>query len=196
MTTSDVDEQASSEAALDRRWELVEVVPAAVVVTVGLGFVGSMVYLFMSLSGQFNLTAFEVSTYVVSALRWSGSVTSVALLAAAALVWWQCEQWSGRDDESTPSDAAILHITRSRALSKWIMAAFVVVLASAVGEIVSSIVAGWLGPPNAQGWAVPIYSIFLGIASGLLAVVGVVAVARILAASEIVTSAVEPADQP
>lgn len=173
-------------------WELFEVVPALIVAGVGLIFVGSVAYQLMVLSTPFGGGAIGDWTLIASTLRWAGLTTSFMLVSAAALVWWQYDKLIDRDDQESSDAVVYVHVARLRLIAKWMMAASVVVLASVVGEIVSSIVAGALGPSDLPDWALPVFSILSAVAAGTLAGVGVVILRRILSASHGEPSLADP----
>jgi hypothetical protein len=176
----------------DSAWELPELAPVLIIVSVGLLVLGSGVAMAMSLVGQEGVPALFGWSVVISALRWIDPSTSTMLLISAALIWWQYGYWSSSSRGDLPEDAIEVHIARLRRIAKWNMAAFVITIASVVLLIVASILQNTAegGAPLAV-WGESVETICTAVGTILLSLLGVVGLQRILIASRVVHRDVE-----
>jgi hypothetical protein len=167
----------------DSGWELPELAPVLIIVSVGLLVVGSGIATGMSLVGQSDLTAVVGWTLVSGALRWVDPSTSTMLLLSAALIWWQYGYWNSRQSDNVSEDIVDEHLSRLRAIAKWNLAAFIIIIASVVLLIVASILQNTYGGSPLVVWSYSVQTFCESIGIILLSLLGVVALQRILAAS-------------
>jgi hypothetical protein len=174
--------------AHDSGWELPELAPATIIVSVGLLVVGSGIATWMSFVGQVGFPARFGWSVVTSALRWVDPSTSTMLLIAAALIWWQYGYWSSFRTDVLSEDVIETHIVRLRKIAKWNMAAFVINVASVVLLIVGSILenTGSGGAPL-EVWGQSVETICTAVGTILLSLLGVAGLQRILVASRALT---------
>jgi hypothetical protein len=199
MTTNPIqshDDQAQvAEYAHDAAWELPEVAPVLIIISVGLLVLGSGVSAGMSLAGQTGVP-FGLGTgidwgLVTSALRWVDPATSTMLLLAAALLWWQYGYWSSGQRVDVADDVRHVHIARLRAIAKWNLVAFVVTIASVIFLILSSVLQNTYSSAPISVWAYSVETFCMALGAILLSLLGVVGLNRILVASRSIVGAEE-----
>jgi hypothetical protein len=177
--------------AHDSGWELPELAPALIIVSVGLLVAGSVISTGMSLIGQSGVTAVVGWTLVSGALRWIDPSTSTMLLLSAALVWWQYGYWNSSQSDNVAEDIVDEHISRLRTIAKWNLVAFVIVIASVMLLIVASILQNTYAGSPLLIWSYSVETFCESIGIILLSVLGVVALQRILAAAGSVNNSAE-----
>jgi hypothetical protein len=169
--------------AHDTGWELPELAPALIIVSVGLLVLGSGIETGMSFVGQTGFPSGLGWALVTSALRWIDPSTSTMLLISAALIWWQYGYWTSNLRRGLPDDLVDVHVARLRTIAKWNLAAFVITIASVVLLILASILQNTYSGAVIQVWADSVETICMALGTLLLALLGVVGLQRILAAS-------------
>jgi hypothetical protein len=137
----------------DSSWELPELAPVLIIVSVGLLVVGSGVATGISFVGQTGFPSGLGWVLVSSALRWIDPSTSTMLLLGAALIWWQYGYWSAKQNSELPQEVIDVHVARLRTIAKWNLAAFVVTIASVVLLILASILQNTYSGAVLQEWA-------------------------------------------
>jgi hypothetical protein len=170
----------------DSGWELPELAPVLIIVSVGLLVIGSGISTGMSLVGQTGLPAGFGWSLVSSALRWIDPSTSTMLLLSAALIWWQYGYWSSDQSIDVSDDVVNVHIARLRTIAKWNLAAFLVTIASVILLILASILQNTDSGATITIWANSVEAICMALGTILLSLLGVVGLQRILAASRLV----------
>jgi cytochrome c oxidase assembly factor CtaG len=186
MTT---DEDATSDETIphgayahDSSWELPELAPVVILISVGLLVLGSGAATAVSLSNQGDFSSGIGWALVTSALRWVDPSTSTMLLIAAALIWWQYGYW--RSKQPDMSDEVVdAHIARLRSIAKWNLAAFIITIVSVALLILTSILQNTYSGAVFQEWANSIQTISSALGTLLLSLLGVVGLRRILVAS-------------
>lgn len=170
--------------AHDSGWDLPELAPVFIIVSVGLLVVGSGISTGMSLVGQTGLSAGVGWSLVSSALRWIDPSTSTMLLLSAALIWWQYGYWSS--DKRVDLSAAVIdaHIARLRSIAKWNLAAFLVTIASLIVLILASVLQNTYSHSPAPVWGYAVATICMALGTIFLALLGVVGLRRILTAGQ------------
>ncbi|HEY5092419.1 MAG TPA: hypothetical protein VII60_04070 [Acidimicrobiales bacterium] len=186
--TTDVDAPSNEPASRgdsghDSGWELPELAPVFIIISVGLLAIGAGVATALSLSGQAGFSSGLDWALVTSALQWVDPSTSTMLLLSAALIWWQYGTWSSRQDSALSNEVADVHVARLRSIAKWNLAAFVVTIASVILLIVAAILQHAFSGDGLQEWAGSIQAICTGLGTLLLSLLGVVGLRRILVAS-------------
>ena len=171
----------------DSGWELPELAPVAILVSVGLLVLGSAISTLMSLFGQADLTDSIGWSLVTSALRWIDPSTSTMLLISAALIWWQYGYWTSPQSSDTPEDVVASHIARLRVISKWNVVAFLVTIMSVLLLILASVLQNTYSGAPLSIWADSVGTICMALGTILLSLLGIVALQRILVASKITT---------
>ena len=166
----------------DSSWELPELAPVLIIISVALLVLGSGVATAMLFSGQSGFGSGIGWALITSALRWIDPSTSTMLLLAAALIWWQYGYWSTRNSD-LPDEVIDVHIARLRTIAKWNLATFVVTIASVVLLIFSSIFQNTNSGAQLAQWAGSVETICTAVGTLLLSFLGVVALLRILVAS-------------
>lgn len=186
--TNDADEPPDCPASgsgytHDSAWELPELAPVFIIVSVGLLVLGTAISIAMSLVGQTGLTATVGWTFVYSALRWIDPSTSTMLLLSAALVWWQYGYWLSNQSVNFSRDIVEAHIGRLRTIAKWNLAAFFVTIACVIVLILSSILQNSFSSTPAAVWGYSIATICMALGIVLLSLLGVVGLRRVLDAA-------------
>lgn len=167
----------------DAAWELPELAPVLIIVSVGLLVIGSGISTWMSLLGQSGFTAGLGWSLVSSALRWVDPSTSTMLLLSAALIWCQYGYWSS-DARIKLSDTVVsAHTQRLRTIAKWNFAAFIVTIASVLLLVVASILQNTESGAQLAIWANSVETFCEAAGTIALSLLGVVALQRILGAS-------------
>jgi hypothetical protein len=172
----------------DSSWEIPELAPVLIIVSVGLMVIGSGVSTGMSLAGQTGFPAGLGWSLVASALRWIDPSTSTMLLLSAALIWWQYGYWSSNQSVAVPDDVVDVHIARLRTITKWNLTAFLVTIASVILLILASILQNTYSGATISIWANSVGIICMALGTILLSLLGVVGLQRILAASRLIGS--------
>jgi hypothetical protein len=167
----------------DASWELPELAPVVILISVGLLVIGSGAATAVSLSDQSDFSSGLGWALVTSALRWVDPSTSTMLLIAAALLWWQYGYWRSKQSSELSDNVVDAHIARLRSIAKWNLAAFVVTIASVILLIISAILQNAYSGAVFQEWANSIQTISSGLGTLLLSLLGVVGLRRILVAS-------------
>jgi hypothetical protein len=167
----------------DSSWELPELAPVLILVSVGLLVIGSAAATAVSLSDQGAFSSGLGWTLVTAALRWVDPSTSTMLLLSAALIWWQYGYWTSRKDPGPTNDVVDVHVARLRSIAKWNLAAFVVTNVSVVLLIIGSILQNTYSGAVFQEWANSIETICSALGTLLLALLGLVGLRRVLVAS-------------
>jgi len=165
----------------DSGWELPELAPVLILISVGLLVAGSGIATGMSLAGQSDLVGSFDWSLLSSALRWIDPSTSTMLLLSAALIWWQYGYWNSSQTDAVAVTIVDEHISRLRTISKWNLAAFVVTIASVILLIVASILQNTGAP--IWIWANSVETFCSAIGIILLSLLGIVGLQRILAAA-------------
>jgi hypothetical protein len=171
--------------AHDSGWELPELAPVLILVSVGLLVAGSGIATGMSLAGQSDLTGGVGWSLVASALRWIDPSTSTMLLLSAALIWWQYGYWNSSQSDDVSPNIVDEHLIRLRTIARWNLAAFVVTIASVILLIVASILQNTGAPIFVWANSVETFCAAIGII--LLSVLGIVGLQRLLAAARPIT---------
>ena len=179
------DSSRKSAFAHDSGWELPELAPVLIIVSVGLLVIGSAVSTGMSLAGQSGFPAGFGWSLVSSVLRWVDPSTSTMLLLSAALIWWQYGYWSSIQSGDLSDDVIDVHIERLRTIAKWNLASFVVTIASVLLLILASILQNTDSGAPLEVWANSVETICMALGTILLSLLGVVGLQRILAASRV-----------
>jgi hypothetical protein len=167
----------------DSGWEIPELAPVLIIVSVGLLVTGSGVSTGMSLVGQTGFPAGAGWSLVASALRWIDPSTSTMLLLSAALIWWQYGYWYSNQSAAVSDDVVDVHIARLRTITKWNLTAFLVTIASVMLLILASILQNTYSGATISIWADSVETFCMAIGTILLSLLGVVGLRRILAAS-------------
>ncbi len=170
----------------DSGWELPELAPVFIIISVGLLVVGSGIATGMSLVGQTGFPAGLGWSLISSALRWVDPSTSTMLLISAALIWWQYGWWTTQFNSEVSDNVVDAHVARLRVIAKWNLAAFIVTIASVILLILASILQNTYSGAVIQIWADSVETICMALGTLLLSLLGVVALRRILTASRIV----------
>jgi hypothetical protein len=178
--------RAQSAYIHDSGWEIPELAPVLIIVSVGLMVIGSGVSTGMSLVGLTGFPAGVGWSLVASALRWIDPSTSTMLLLSAALIWWQYGYWSSNQSVAVPNDVVEVHIARLRTITKWNVTAFVVTIASVILLILASILQNTYSGATVSIWADSVVTFCMALGTILLSLLGVVGLRRILAASRLV----------
>ena len=186
--TTDVEEprnERSNESGYthDSSWEIPELAPVFIIVSVGLLVIGSGIATGMSFVGQTGFPSGLGWALVSSALRWVDPSTSTMLLLSAALIWWQYGYWSASQNSELSDEVVDAHITRLRTIAKWNLAAFVVTIASVILLVLASILQNTYSGAVIQVWADSVETICMALGTILLSLLGVVGLQRILSAS-------------
>jgi hypothetical protein len=174
--------------AHDSGWEIPELAPVVIILSVGLLVVGSGISTGMSLVGQTGLAGGVGWSLVSSALRWIDPSTSTMLLLSAALIWWQYGYWSSSQSDNIAKSIVDEHISRLRTIAKWNLAAFVITIASVILLIVASILQNTGSGASVSIWAYSVETLCEAIGTILLSLLGVVGLHRILDAARVVNS--------
>jgi len=169
--------------AHDSSWELPELAPVFIIISVGLLVIGSGAATALSLFDQTGFSSGLGWALVTSALQWVDPSTSTMLLLSAALIWWQYGYWRSQQDSALLSEVVVVHVIRFRRIAKWNLAAFVVTIASVLLLILASILQNTYSGAVFQEWASSIGAICTGLGTLLLSLLGVVGLRRILVAS-------------
>jgi len=189
MTTDTDDPQATpskrSAYLHDSSWELPELAPVFIIVSVGLLVTGSGIATGMSFVGQTGIDAGLGWSLVSSALRWVDPSTSTMLLLSASLIWWQYGYWTSKLNSGVSDEVVDAHIGRLRTIAKWNFAAFVITIASVILLIVASILQNTISGAVIQVWAQSVGTICMALGTILLSILGVVGLQRILTASRV-----------
>lgn len=170
----------------DSGWELPELAPVLIILSVGLLVVGSGISTGMSLVGQTGLSGGVGWSLVSSALRWIDPSTSTMLLLSAALIWWQYGYWSSDQSDDIAENIVDGHISRLRTIAKWNLAAFLITIASVLLLILASILQNTDSGAAITIWAYSVETICEAVGTILLSLLGVVGLQRILAAARVV----------
>jgi len=186
--TTDTDEPSDANVLRDgysheSSWELPELAPVFIIISVGLLVLGSGISTAMVLAGQSGITSLLGWTLVTSALRWIDPSTSTMLLISAALIWWQYGSWQSTERGGISNDIVDVHIARLRTIAKWNLAAFVVTIVSVVLLILASIMQNTYSGSVLSTWDDAVQTICMALGTMLLSLLGVVGLQRILAAS-------------
>jgi Zn-dependent protease len=189
--TADIEEPENiparkSEYQHDSGWELPELAPVLIIVSVGLLVIGSGISTGMSLVGQSGFQGGLGWSLVASALRWIDPSTSTLLLLAAALIWWQYGYWASNQSVGQTDEVVNVHIARLRTVAKWNLAAFLITIASVILLILASILQNTYSGATISIWADSVGTICMALGTILLSLLGVVALQRIVAASRLV----------
>jgi hypothetical protein len=174
--------------AHDSGWELPELAPVLIILSVALLVAGSGISTGMSLIGQTDLTGGAGWTLVSSALRWVDPSTSTMLLLSAALIWWQYGYWNSSQSDTIAESIVDEHMTRLRTIAKWNLAAFIVTLASVFVLILASILQNTYEGSSISIWAYSVETFCEAIGIILLSLLGVVGLQRILASARPINS--------
>lgn len=166
-------------------WELPELAPVMIIVSVGLLIAGSGISTGMSLVGQTGLAGGVGWLLVSSALRWIDPSTSTMLLLSAALIWWQYGYWSSNQTDNIGESVVAEHITRLRSIAKWNLAAFAVTIASVILLIIASILQNTDSAASISIWANSVDTFCEAVGTILLSLLGVVGLQRILAVARV-----------
>jgi hypothetical protein len=167
----------------DSGWELPELAPVTIIVSVGLLVLGSGISTWMSLVGQADLSGGIGWSLVASALRWIDPATTTMLLLSAALLWWQYGYWTSGQRIGVSEPIVIDHVSRLRMIAKWNLAAFLVTVVSVLLLIVASILQNTGSGANLAIWANSIDTICEAVGTILLSLLGLVGLMRILTAA-------------
>ncbi len=170
----------------DSAWELPELAPVMIILSVGLLVAGSGIETGMSFVGQTGFPAGLGWSFIVSALRWIDPSTSTMLLISAALIWWQFGYWSAQGHANASDAIVSAHIARLRVIAKWNLAAFAITVVSVIVLIVASILQNAYSGAVLQIWADSIETICMALGTLGLSLLGIVALRRILTASRMV----------
>jgi uncharacterized membrane protein len=167
----------------DSGWELPELAPVTIIVSVGLLVLGSGISTWMSLIGQTDLSGGLGWSLVTSALRWIDPATTTMLLLSAALLWWQYGYWTS-DQRVGVSEAVVIdHVLRLRAIARWNLAAFLVTIVSVLLLIIASILQNTGSGAPLAIWANSVDTICEAVGTILLSLLGLVGLMRILVAA-------------
>jgi hypothetical protein len=169
----------------DAGWELPELAPVLMIVSVGLIVLGSAVGAVMLFAGQSGYGDGVGWALISSALRWVDLSTSTMLLFSAALIWWQYGYWTSKLDANVAEEVIDEHIARLRTIAQWNLGVFVVTIASALLLILSSILQNTYSGDVIQLWGISVETICMALGTLLLSVFGVVGLRRILVASRV-----------
>jgi hypothetical protein len=169
----------------DAGWELPELAPVLMIVSVGLIVLGSAVGAVMLFAGQSGYGDGVGWALISSALRWVDPSTSTMLLLSAALIWWQYGYWTSTVDANVAEEVIDEHIARLRTIAQWNLGVFVVTIASALLLILSSILQNTYSGDVIQLWGISVETICMALGTLLLSVFGVVGLRRILVASRV-----------
>jgi hypothetical protein len=172
----------------DSGWELPELAPVLIILSVALLVAGSGISTGMSLIGQSDLTGGAGWTLVSSALRWVDPSTSTMLLLSAALIWWQYGYWNSSQSDNIAEGIVDEHISRLRTIAKWNLAAFIITLASVILLILASILQNTYQGSSISIWAYSVETFCEAIGIILLSLLGVVGLQRILASARPIIS--------
>jgi hypothetical protein len=110
------------------------------------------------------------------------------LLLSAALIWWQYGYWISNQSENIAEDIVDEHISRLRAIAKWNLAAFVVIIASVILLIAASILQNTYAGSPIVIWSYSVETFCESTGIIILSLLGVVGLQRILAAGSAATS--------
>lgn len=178
----------SSEYQHDSGWELPELAPVLIIVSIGLLVIGSGVSTGLSLSGQADFQAGFGWSVVSSALRWINPSTSTMLLLSAALIWWQYGYWTSNQSAGQDDEVVNVHIARLRTIAKWNLAAFLITVASVILLVLASILQNSYSGATISIWADSVGTICMALGTILLSLLGMVALQRIVVAARSVDS--------
>lgn len=132
-------------------WDVPEIAAVAVLAVVAiLALTGLVTGIVVSTDAQGPTLRAAVGSTIALGAAWSGPVTAILLLGALGACWWQRESWTDAaeyGDEATVVEASA-HVSRSRLLSQWTQAAFVLVMAGTIALFVGAILEN---SPFAQG---------------------------------------------
>ena len=189
--------QHESDYSRDEAWELPELAPVLIIVSVGLLVLGSAISTWMSFEGQAGFGAGIGWVFVSSALRWVDPSTSTMLLISAALIWWQYGHCGTQQNGDLAKEVIAAHISRLRSIAKWNLIAFVVTTASVVLLIVASILQNTYAGATIAIWANSIDTFCGALGTILLSLLGIVGLRRVLTASHwAILGGTEGADWP
>jgi hypothetical protein len=169
----------------DFGWELPELAPVTIIVSVGLLVVGSGISTWMSLVGQTDLSGGLGWSLVASALRWVDPATTTMLLLSAALLWWQYGYWTSDQRTDVSESIVIDHVSRIRTIAKWNMAAFIVTVVSVLLLIIASVLQNTGSGATLAIWANSVDTICEAVGTILLSLLGLAGLLRILVAARV-----------
>jgi hypothetical protein len=167
----------------DAGWELPEIAPIAILVSLGFTFIGAVLFGILTLVSQEGFEGDLGWGVVEGALRWVDPTTAGMLLAALAICWWQYGQWSGDRVRQGEALAAVAHADRVFKITKWLRGGFVISIVSVIVLVIASFGNGQFPHTTVGFWGDIVEEICDCLGVLVISGLGIVAAGRILGAS-------------
>jgi hypothetical protein len=181
----------------DASWQLPELAPVAILVSVGLMMLGGIIAGWLQTRAEFGGSPHAGWTVVQVATRWVDPAIAGLLLAALAVCWWQYGQWVRAPVSDVDPSAALAHVGRARLLSGWLQVGFVVTIIASLSNFVATLVVSGASDSGMASyvWGIDISGALYSLAVISIAAFGLIAGRRVRdAASTYVSTSSEALD--
>jgi hypothetical protein len=187
----------ASEDRTDSSWQLPELAPVAILVSVGLMMLSGIIAGWLETKAEFGVAPHAGWAVVQVATRWVDPMTAALLLSALAVCWWQYSQWAKAPVGDASNSAALAHVGRVRVLTVWLQAFFFVTIVASLANFIATVIISGASDSGIASyvWSIDISSALYSLAVISIAAFGLIAGRRVAnAASTYVSTGSEVLD--